>query len=236
FGRFFAATPSAKEIIRKPSGYYRIRRIVIDAGHGGKDPGAIGRDGIKERYITLDIAQKVKDLLETQGLEVTMTRNTDKFLELQERVDVADNADADLFVSIHANASVAHRLKGIEVYYLSEAIDDTARAEKFSKSSDDLKATLWDLELSEDRRNSIELADCIIARMGGHRHGLKNARFYVLKGVRVPAVLVEVGYITNSGECSKLGWSDYRSKVAAQVAGGIMDYKNKFEGSNGFTD
>jgi N-acetylmuramoyl-L-alanine amidase len=236
FSKFFAPGLETGEAPPRHLGYYRIRRVALDAGHGGKDPGAIGRDGIKERYITLDIAKKVGDILEAEGIQVTLTRSSDKFLELQQRVDTAHEAEVDLFVSIHANASVARRLKGAEVYYLSEAVNDSERAEKFSEDPGDLEAILTDLELTEYRRDSVELAGCIINRMGGRLRGIKNARFYVLKEVRMPAVLVEVGYISNSGECSKLGWSEYRGKVAAQIAEGIMDYKNRFEATNGFTD
>lgn len=229
--------------------YYRIKRIVIDAGHGGYDPGAIGRDGIKEKYIVLDIARKIKELLENEGIEVILTRHDDIFVPLWERVEVANRENADLFISIHANASRARRLKGFEVYYISEAIDDDAKAKalaedivpRFDKEagyehSQILDAILWDLELTENRKNSIELANCILEEIGIGKRRLKNAKFYVLKGVRVPAVLVEVGYITNMDECSKLGWKEYRTQTAEKIARGILEYKKRFEASDGFTN
>lgn len=228
--------------------YYTIKKIVLDPGHGGHDPGAIGRDGIKEKYIALDIAKKVKAALVSEGLDVIMTRYDDRFVPLWKRVEVGNLRGVDLFVSIHANASRRRGLKGFEVYYLSEDIDDYARAKAAAKEkileidknfvyrhSDLLDTILWDLELSENRRNSVELGNSILNNIDTAKRGIKCARFFVLKGVRVPAVLVEVGYISNRDECAKLGWGEYRSDIARRIAAGIMDYKRRFEETDGFT-
>jgi len=229
--------------------YYKIKKIVIDAGHGGYDPGAIGRDGIKEKYIVLDIVKRIEDQLEAQGIKVVLTRDEDKFIPLWSRVDIANRSGADLFVSIHANASRTRRLKGFEVYYLSEAIDDNAQAaaaaEKASldikessiyRHTDTLDTVLWDLELTEARREAIQLGNCILDNIDVGKRDIKSARFFVLKGVRMPAVLVEVGYITNADECSKLGWKEYRTEIADKVTRGILEYKRKFESTGGFSD
>ncbi|MCM8781528.1 MAG: N-acetylmuramoyl-L-alanine amidase [Candidatus Omnitrophica bacterium] len=238
-----------KELFPTVPSFYKIKKVVLDAGHGGYDPGAIGRDGIKEKYIALDITKKIKDLLEEKGIEVILTRRDDTFIPLWRRTDIANSIDADLFISIHANASRTRRLKGFEVYYLSETIDDDARAVAASENSiirfdnesgyrytDTLDTILWDIELTEARRNSILLANCIVSEVDVGKKSTKNARFYVLKGAKMPAVLVEVGYITNIDECSKLGWMEYRAKIAQQIANGILEYKKRFENSDGFTN
>jgi N-acetylmuramoyl-L-alanine amidase len=229
--------------------YYRIKKIVLDAGHGGYDPGAIGRDGIKEKYIVLDITLKIKELFEKEGLEVVLTREDDSFIPLESRVDIANRSDADLFVSIHANASRTRRLKGFEVYYLSEAIDDYARAQTASErasmkieadsiysNSETLDATLWDLALTEDRRDSVEAGNLVLDNINVGKRDIKNARFFVLKGVRMPAILIEVGYISNWDECSKLGWKEYRNDISNKIAKGILDYRRKFETTGRFTN
>ena len=217
---------------------YSINTIILDAGHGGYDPGAIGRNGIKEKYITLDIIKKVSDLLEAEGINVILTRRDDRFIPLWDRADITNRANADLFISIHANASRTKRLKGFEVYYLSEAIDDNERAKAFAENSGHsavLDAILQDLELTENRRDSVELANCILGEVDSTTERLKSARFYVLKGVTAPAVLVEVGYITNADECLQLDGQEHRTKIARQISRGILDYKKEFEDSDGFT-
>ena len=257
FNDLFSAsspTPSAQTamgvgVLPPAASYYKIRKIVIDAGHGGYDPGAIGRDGIKEKYIVLDIAKRIKEQLETQGIQIVLTRDEDKFIPLWNRVDIANASGADLFVSIHANASRARRLKGFEVYYLSEAIDDNAQATAAAENAaldikessvyrhtNTLDAVLWDLELTENRREAIQLGNCILDNIDVGKRDIKCARFFVLKGVRMPAVLVEVGYITNADECSKLGWGEYRTEIADKVTRGILEYKRKFESTGGFSN
>jgi len=257
FNKFFSAiaTQSLPVTIKEKKVWqpsvassYGIKKIVLDAGHGGRDPGAIGRDGIKERYIVLDITKKVKRLLEDEGIEVILTRYNNTFIPLERRSDIANQEDADLFISIHANASRSRWLRGFEVYYLSEAIDDNQRASRAAKNATlqvnknsiynrtkSLDTLLWDLELTEDRRSSIELAKCILDKVDSRRQRLKGARFHVLKGARMPSVLVEVGYISNRDECAKLGWRQHRTKVARQITEGVLEYKRKFENSRGFT-
>ncbi|MDD5449980.1 MAG: N-acetylmuramoyl-L-alanine amidase, partial [Candidatus Omnitrophica bacterium] len=219
----------------------------LDAGHGGYDPGAIGRDGIKEKYIVLDITRRVKRLLEDEGIEVILTRDSDNFVTLSRRSEIANRSGADLFISIHANASKTKRLKGFEIYYLSEALDDTARATHAAKngsieaqkgrpSSFVVNTILWDLELTEDRRNAIELGNSILDTMDVAKRDIKSARFIVLKGSRMPAILIEGGYISNKEECAELGSEEYRAKIADEIATGILRYKRKYESSGGFTD
>ena len=230
---------------------HRIRTIVIDPGHGGKDPGAIGVGGVKEKDVVLDIGKQLKKRLERAGLEVSLTRDRDVFLSLKERSLIANNKEADFFISIHANAFQKSRTSGFEVYYLSEAIHDSARAVvaaenaalKFEQSQDfskPLKATLWDILYTEHRTESIELAGSIcraVERKGLNRNnrGVKGANFCVLRGARMPAVLVEVGFISNPLDASRLKLRSYRQGLTEAIAEGVLSYKRRYEATNGFT-
>jgi len=238
----------------KSEGAYAIKKIVIDPGHGGKDPGAIGKLSVREKDITLDIAKRLKRYLEEACIEVSFTRIDDSFISLWRRADMANKKDADLFVSIHANAAHSSQAKGFEVFYLSEAVDDNARAIAaaenaflkyedssfgYVKPSNSLEATLWDICYSENRRESIELAKCITYaacnQLKVKDRGEKGARFYVLKGAKMPSVLIEVGFISNIQEATKLKDPIYREKVAKAIASGIIDYKDEYETEDGFT-
>lgn len=238
----------------KSEGAYAIKKIVIDPGHGGKDPGAIGRLAIREKDITLDVSKRLKRYLENAGIDVYLTRSDDRFISLWKRADIANKKGADFFISIHANAARSRQAKGFEVFYLSEAVDDNARAIAaaenaflkyedssfgYAKPSNSLEATLWDICYSENRRESIALAKCITyaacSQLKAKDRGVKGARFYVLKGAKMPSVLVEVGFISNIQEAVKLKDPIYREKVAKAIASGIIDYKNEYEIEDGFT-
>lgn len=231
-----------------------IGKIVIDPGHGGKDPGAIGRSyGLREKNIVLDISEKLKEeLARLSNFEITLTRESDKFISLWKRSEIANKIGADLFISIHANASRSRGPEGFEVYYLSKATDDSARAIAaaenevivFEDNSDShkphyLNATVWDMALTENRAESQELAGFIcksakkVLRIKDR--GVKSAGFYVLKGTRMPAILVEVGFISNKEEEWKLRSSEYRREIAKALAEGILAYKDRYERTEGFT-
>ncbi|MDP3790242.1 MAG: N-acetylmuramoyl-L-alanine amidase, partial [Candidatus Omnitrophota bacterium] len=232
--------PPVVSKVRKPSEKrFQVTRIVLDAGHGGKDPGAISRSGTKEKNIILDVARRVKTELEREGIDVVMTRNSDIFVPLEMRASIANRSDADFFVSIHANASRSRWVKGFEVYTLSEATDDNARALAASENSaldyedgsldrhsKDVDAIVWDLELTEDREISIELAGFIcqeVSRLiGTNACSVKSARFYVLKGAKMPSVLVELSYLSNKADERNLKNGDYRQRIAEGVAAGIL--------------
>jgi N-acetylmuramoyl-L-alanine amidase len=236
--------PSAKK--------FKIKKVVIDPGHGGKDPGAIGRTGLKEKDVVLDVSKRIKKELEKKGIEVIMTRDSDRFISLSKRAKIANEKNADLFVSIHANANRARWLRGFEVYTLSEATDDNARALAASENSvleyeegsiakhtKNLDAIIWDLQFTEERRESIELAG-FICRGASKKTRLKNrdiksARFYVLKGAEMPAVLVELSYLSNKKDERNLKKSSYKQKLAKGIAEGMMDYKEEYERTNGFS-
>jgi len=229
----------------KLEGLY-IKKIIIDAGHGGTDPGAIGKTGTREKYITLDIAKRLVSLLRDEGINVTMTRSRDIFIPLPERVDIANNSGADLFISIHANANRVKSLNGFEVYYISPKIDDSQRAmyasmnarldldsSCFASDSPILKAILWDMRYTYDRAQSIELASFINQSIDHNLNsrilGIKGANFYVLRGARMPAILVEVGFLSNYYEERMLKNSYYRQQIASAIAQGIDNYAREIK-------
>ena len=223
---------------------YEIRTVVIDPGHGGKDPGARGKYGTREKDVVLDVARKMKKDLEKSGLKVYLTRSSDVFIPLDKRTAFANSKKADLFISVHANASRYSRAKGFEVYYLSEATDDNARAlaaaENASLKFENISTpTEWDLKLSENRRVSKELSYyiCNITsnKLSMKKRGVKGARFVVLKGALMPAVLVEIGFLSNKREESNLKSSAFRSKIADAISGSVLSYKKEYESKNGFT-
>jgi N-acetylmuramoyl-L-alanine amidase len=223
------------------AGISKIKKIVVDAGHGGYDPGAIGKTGLREKSINLDIAKRLAKVLRRDGIQVVMTRSSDTFISLQQRVDIANASKADLFVSIHTNANHSRSLNGFEVYYISPNVGDSARALNaaqsavldidrncFDKVSLNLKATLWDMIYTNNRAESIELAQSICKIVDHDLDikilGIKSAGFYVLKGARMPAVLVEIGYVSNKSEERLLKNTYYRQQIADAVAQGITDY------------
>ena len=229
-----------------------IEKIVIDAGHGGKDPGAVGIGGIKEKDIVLDIAKRLRTILKKKNITVVMTRDRDIFIPLKRRFEIANKENADFFISIHANAAHSSSARGFEAYYLSPGYDDFSKAvqirenaavqyEKYNKIeySKDLNAVLWDMILSENRIESVEMAKIISFKLKKilklRTRYIKGAMFYVLKGARMPAVLIETGYVTNSQEASQLNNPYYRQMLAESIAAGIMGFKERFELTNGFS-
>jgi len=232
-------------------GVVLLRRIVIDAGHGGKDPGAIGAKGLKEKDVNLDVAKRLKKVLEEKGLDVIMTRDTDVFLTLSRRVCIANGSRADLFVSIHANASGYRQANGFEVYYfdfedsLPRAISSAENStlgydsNNFHKNASfSSKVILWDLLYTQNRLDSQALANILCQEakryLGVRMRGVKRARFYVIKNTRSPAVLVETGFLSNSEEERKLSYGWYRQQVAESIASGILRFGELKKGSARF--
>jgi N-acetylmuramoyl-L-alanine amidase len=219
----------------------KIRNIVIDAGHGGGDPGAIGKAGLRERDVTLDIAKRLASLLRSSGYNVIMTRSADIFVPLARRVQIANNSKADLFISIHANANRVRSLSGFEVYHISGGINDYRRAlsaaekEKLNFSSDcishpslNLKTMLWDMIYTSNRGQSLELARDICHSINSNLNtrviGIKDANFYVLRGTTMPSLLVEIGFLSNSNEERMIRNSSYRQQVASAIREAVDAY------------
>lgn len=226
------------EPLRSPPQYRQplvgaIRTIVIDAGHGGHDPGA-SHHGLREKHLALDIARRLRTNLREAGLTVVMTRETDQFIPLSGRPAVANRLGADLFVSVHINANKNSRVSGAEVYYprvsaISQAAKwpPAVRAAEVGVPTMTVKQILWDLVLGRTRSQSRKLASTICGSM---RQGLavscktKPARFVVLREAWMPSVLVEVGYVSNATEAQRLNRLDYRVLAAESIAQGIVAY------------
>ncbi|MDD5568618.1 MAG: N-acetylmuramoyl-L-alanine amidase [Candidatus Omnitrophica bacterium] len=219
----------------------KIRKIVVDAGHGGNDPGAIGRTGLREKDVNLDIAKRLALLLKSEGVNVVMTRSTDRFIPLGARVGITNKSGADIFVSIHSNANRTRSMNGFEVYYVASSLNDAKRAlvtakegnlnlegSLFASRSLELRAMLWDMIYAYDRAESIQLAKNICRSVGSNMNvkiiGVKDARYEVLRGSRIPAVLVEVGFVSNYNEERMLKNGFYRQKIAESIMDGISDY------------
>ncbi len=224
-------------ILRGQEGGARPIRVVIDPGHGGRDPGALGPGGLREKDVTLAIARELARLLGNRpGWEVRLTRDRDEYLSLEERTARANAFGADLFVSIHANASRSRRARGIETYYLSPASDRSARRlaalENQGREEDlaEMEHILADVVLSAKVEDSRRLAEAVqqalvdeLARRGGPVRdlGVKQGPFYVLTGAVMPAVLVETSFITHPEEARRLADPGFRRQVAEALARGV---------------
>jgi len=217
-----------------------LRRIVVDAGHGGKDPGAIGPSGVYEKDVALALALVVgKRLEEELGCEVIYTRKTDVFLALEERTAVANKVGADLFLSIHANASPSRNVSGIETFYLNfskndKAAEVAARENGTSlKEVGDLELILFDLmansKINESSRLANEIQTALVDGLGRSYSGVKDlgvrqGPFYVLLGATMPSVLVETAFISNHTEEKRLNNPKYRQKAADGIVRGVYNY------------
>jgi N-acetylmuramoyl-L-alanine amidase len=220
-----------------------VRRIVVDAGHGGHDPGAIGRRGLREKDVTLDIARKVAKELKGEGFDVVLTRSDDRFLQLEERTALANTSRGDLFVSIHANANPRRNRSGIETYFLNvtddryaarlAARENGAELDGDEGADDVLKRIRADLDAVASAGSSRQLAalvqrelcSAVRSRFGDVRDlGVKSALFYVLLGARMPAVLVETGFISNAEEEQRLRSPEYRVEVAKAVTRAVRSF------------
>lgn len=219
------------------------RKIVIDPGHGGKDPGAVGPSGLMEKDVVLDIALKVKDLLKKDpSFEIILTRDRDIFIPLNERTEIANKVQADLFISIHANAAPNLYARGIETYILNwtddeEAIRVAARenaisVKKMKQLKGELGFMLASLEREAKRDSSVKLAgyvhnsmtESLKSAFSRHDNGVKGALFYVLVGAQMPSCLLEVSYISNPEEERLLSTDSYRMEIAKAVVEGIKNY------------
>lgn len=242
FDLYYRPTQPAAPVYRKPaSAKIRLRKVVIDPGHGGTDPGALGRSGLREKDVNLDIAKRLSALLKAEGVTTVLTRSTDKFIPLSTRVSIANRSGADLFISIHSNAARNRSVCGFEVYYVAPSVSDIKRASLTARSmplnlknaqiasqSQELKTILWDMIYTNSRAESIELSRAVCKEMDSAIDadilGVKNARFQVLRGITMPGILIEVGFVSNTAEERLLRTSAYREKLAAGILEGIRDY------------
>jgi N-acetylmuramoyl-L-alanine amidase len=217
----------------------RIRRVVVDAGHGGRDTGALGPKGTREKDVALAIARTLAVKLKALGFGVVLTRQDDRYLTLDERTRIANDARADLFVSIHCNAARRRKLSGIETWTLNVASNRyAARLAAFEnadadRSASDLRLILADLATranaddSRDIAQSVQSALVRAMRSSGEKvtdHGIKHALFYVLLGARMPAILVETGFISNPAEEARLRSRDRQRAAAEAIAAGVREF------------
>jgi N-acetylmuramoyl-L-alanine amidase len=213
----------------------KVGTIMIDAGHGGKDPGAVA-NGLYEKDINLRMAKILGRELQKQGFKVHYTRTNDTFIPLEERTARANAKNADLFISVHCNAHKKESVKGFEVYYLNLATD--AQAVRVSaKKISDMQFILSDLmlnsKINESRQMAAMVEDETLKYMRPRHslasHGAKGAFFYVLTGARMPSILVELGYLTNAAEASRLKSEAYLEAMARGLTSGVLSYKKKLE-------
>lgn len=200
-----AATPITSEAIASriaditlPNVAHLRPRIVIDPGHGGSDPGAVGIGGLREKDVVFPIAQRVATLLEQQGAQVVLTRQDDRTLDLAPRVQTAERNGADMFISLHANAISMSRpdVNGVETYYYS----------------------------SRDRPVAEAIQRSMLQATGMRDRGAKSARFYVLVNTSMPSALVEMGFVTGAEDAPLLANPEFRELIAYAIARGILDY------------
>jgi N-acetylmuramoyl-L-alanine amidase len=234
--KFFPTQPRERNLL-----------IVLDPGHGGKDPGAVGKLGTREKDLNLAIAQKLAQRLERAGYRVLLTREKDEFVSLKERVDFANKNKADIFISIHNNASRENpRAVGFETYFLAEGRTDLERAQALKENevlkleensnpflNDELSLILSDLAQTEFLKESEELAcaiqDAADAYLGLANRGVKQAGFYVLRGALMPAVLVEGGFLTNRREEKLLRQEKTQEKIAEAIFRGVKNFLLSYE-------
>jgi len=223
-----------------------VSRIVIDPGHGGHDPGAKGK-GVTEAELVLDIAQRVEKLLaEIPGVEVILTRRTDDFIPLPERTAIANREGADLFLSIHANASPNAQARGIETYFLNFAINTSAAAVAARENAastlamgempDIVKAIALNNKVDESRDFATHVQRAMFDRLRTSNRtlkdlGVKQAPFVVLIGATMPSVLAEISFVTNPQEARLLKGNAYRQKIAESLFSAIRKYQTSLKGT-----
>lgn len=216
------------------------KTIVIDPGHGGKDPGARGLRHTEEKDITLKVGLKLRDLLSKQpGVRVLMTRDHDVFVELEDRAKFANSNEADLFVSIHVNSHPSRLVKGIEIYHFGEAKDQRALEVAARENGTPLSSTgvgweylVADLLTTKKIEASLELAwsakEAMVTHMNGHYvmndHGVKTAPFYVLRYTSMPSILAEIAYISNPAEEDLLRKPAFVRDVADSLFQGVQSF------------
>ncbi|HKK51858.1 MAG TPA: N-acetylmuramoyl-L-alanine amidase [Myxococcota bacterium] len=228
----------------------RFDVVVLDAGHGGHDEGATGPSGLHEKDLVLDVARRLAHRLRARGLRVVLTREDDRFLSLEQRTAVANDARADLFLSIHANASRSTRPKGVETYFAAlDATDEDARRVAERENSalgarapaaprpDALAAILGDLIETQHLQESSEFAKLAQRELAtvdrARSRGVKQAPFVVLMGVQMPASLVEIGFLTNPSEERGLRQSHQREAIAKALAEAVNAFARRYDARRG---
>ena len=208
----------------RPSAYLGARgtrTVVLDSGHGGKDPGTMGRTGLKEKDVALDIALRVRAHLAAAGIRVVMTRDTDRFWELEDRPYLAARGGGDLFVSLHLNAAASRTVRGVETFITA--------AENYPPTSESKLTGKYPAVPNNqfNHSNTVlgnQIQRALVGITRAEDRGLKHARFVVLRNSAMPAALIECGFLSNPQEEQKLSTPSYRETVALGIAQGILNY------------
>jgi N-acetylmuramoyl-L-alanine amidase len=219
-----------------------IRRIVIDSGHGGRDPGCIGKKGTLEKEIVLDISTRLKKILTTQtDLEVTMTRESDIYIPVENRPVIANQKQGDIFISIHANSNPRKNYSGVRTYFLNFSTDSSVMAtaarenatstKNISEMKDIIQKITRNSKIRESKELSQKIQKNLMASLnksytGVKDLGVKGGPFWVLIGGEMPSILVEVSHLSNQKEEARLKTSKYRQKIAQGIFNGITEYIN----------
>jgi len=225
----------------------KIGRIVIDAGHGGHDSGTIGVDGIEEKDVVLDVALRLGKLLHDRlGAEIVYTRSDDTFIPLETRTAIANKAQADLFLSIHANSSPEPAARGVETYYLNFTSDPTALSvaarenavsgQSIHQLSDLVKKIALKDKIDESREFATDVETSLYSGLqtgntGLKNRGIKTAPFVVLIGANMPSILAEISFVTNPKDAGQLRQPDYRQRVAESLYKGVARYEGGLSGT-----
>ncbi|MEP1593732.1 MAG: N-acetylmuramoyl-L-alanine amidase [Halieaceae bacterium] len=237
------STATVKKSVKQPSAKRDII-IAIDAGHGGEDPGALGPNRLREKDVVLSIAKELQKLFDKDsGFKPTLIRSGDYYISLKGRRELARKRQADLFVSVHADAFKRKEAKGASVYALStsgatstaarylaqrENAADLVGGVSLSDKDDLLAGVLADLSMTSTLDTSLQLGDRVLRKMDTiahlHKSRVEQAGFAVLKSPDIPSILVETGFISNPSEASKLGTRSYRQKMARMIHSGVKDY------------
>ena len=221
-----------------------VSRIVIDPGHGGHDPGVLGR-GLTEAALVLDIALRLEKLLQKEsGVDVVLTRRTDTYVPLEERTEIANRQNADMFLSIHANASRTPEAKGVETYFLSfasspdaEAVaarENSASTREMHHLTDLVKAITLNNKLDESRDLATMVQESLVSNLRKSNReirsrGVKKAPFVVLIGAQMPSVLAEISFVSNRQELSLLKTNAYKQKIAEALFAAVMKYRRSLK-------
>ncbi len=244
-----AAVPAPVAPTPKPTApqYKRLITVAIDAGHGGEDPGALGAAGSREKDITLALAKKLKQKIDAQdNMRAVLTRDGDYFVPLAQRVSKARAAQADLFMSIHADAFIKPHARGSSVFALSESGATSTAARWLAKKENDadligginidvkdpsLKRTLIDLTQTSTINDSMKVGHAVLKQIGGintlHKNYVEQAGFAVLKAPDIPSILVETAFISNPEEEKRLNDPDYQDKLVDAIVEGVKTYFDK---------
>ncbi len=221
-----------------------VQRVVLDPGHGGKDPGCVGKNGTLEKDVVLIISRLLKTLLEKDGLEVILTRGSDIFLPVENRTVIANQKQADLFISIHANATRNRKLSGVETFYLNfsqdpsiiatAARENATSTKNIGKMKDIIEKIIQNTKIPESKELAKDIQNNLVRSLSKkysniNSLGVKGGPFWVLIGAEVPSVLVEISFLSNPTEEKRLQSTQYRQRIAQGIYEGIIAYKHSLE-------